>query len=409
MHAQRSRREFLALLGSAGVGALAGCSPRDAPAEAAASPPAKVAAKVVAKVVAPPPQLLASPGIVKPLPAGVFIARGDNNAETRLESLAQDALITPTSHFYVRSHGPTPRLDAATWRLEISGEGVERPVTLTYDELTALPSVTITRFIECAGNGRAFYEEQLAAPAEGDPWRHGAFGVATWTGVPLATVLRRAGLRPGAAWVMPVSLDSARFARPMPLEKSLADDTLIVHRMNGEPLPPDHGFPARVLVSGWVGAASVKWLGAIEVSNSEPKVETNTESYVMLGPDHPKPPVPLTTLRVKSAVALPWPATLPAGKRTISGFAWSPSGKIARVEVSVDGGLTFQPARLVGDNLPLAGTRWQFDLEAVPGDMFVMSRAVDERGDGQPALAEQKWNEKGYLFAAPVPHPIRVT
>ncbi|MCY1056820.1 sulfite oxidase [Nannocystis sp. SCPEA4] len=374
-----SRRQLLTLLGGAAV--FAACRSRNAPTSGA---------------------------LVKALPPETFIPHEPYSAETRLDSLPTDSLITPTASFYVRNHGPTPLIAADTWSLRVDGEGVARPLSLSYAQLLTMPSVRAIRYLECAGNGRAYFDELMHRPAEGSPWRDGGYGVAEWIGVRLAEILHAAGLRPNAAWVTPISLDGEGYARPMPLAKALADDTLVAHSMNGAPLPPDHGFPARVVVPGWVGAASVKWVGALEVTVRQPSVKMNTEEYVFLGPDYPKPPPPLTTGVVKSAVCLPWPAVLPPGRQPISGLAWSPFGRIARVEVSLDGGRTYRPARLVGDNLPVAGVRWQFDLDAVPGDMTVTPRAVDEYGNGQPDLAAQKWNEKGYLFAAPVPHPLHI-
>lgn len=374
-----SRREFLTL--AAGAAAWAACRSQSAP---------------------------GNEGLIKSRSPDVFIQHGLYNAETRLESLPSDSLITPTASFYIRNHGPTPTIASETWSLQVFGDGVARPLRLSYLELTSMPSVRVIRYLECAGNGRAYFGELMGRPAEGSQWRDGGYGVAEWTGVPLAAILQRAGVRPHAAWVMPVSLDGERYARPLPLGKAMADDTILAYAMNGAPLPPDHGFPARVLVPGWVGAASVKWVGTLEVTARRPAVQMNTEDYVFLGPDYPLPPPPLTTLVVKSVVCLPWPAVLAAGRQTVAGLAWSPFGKIAGVDVSLDGGRNFHPARLVGDNLPVAGTRWQFDFDAGPGDLTVTPRAVDEHGHGQPSLAEQKWNEKGYLFAAPVPHPLHI-
>ncbi|WP_177325892.1 sulfite oxidase [Nannocystis exedens] len=379
----RSRRRFLALAGGGGITAALACAPGAGRARG-------------------------GPELVKALSPELFIRHGAHNAETRLESLPVGRLVTPIDRFYVRNHGPTPRLSPADWRLEIHGDAVERPVSLTYEELVALPTMTITRYLECAGNGRAYFPDLLGLPVDGDPWRDGAYGVAEWTGVPLSSLLALAGLRDSAAWVMPVGLDAEGYARPMPLAKAMMADTILAHRMNGEALPMDHGFPARVVVPGWIGAASVKWVGALEVTAQQPAVAANTEDYVMLGADYPGPPPVLTALVIKSAVCLPWPAVLPAGRRTIHGLAWSPFGKIARVDVSLDGGRTYpRAARLVGDNLPVAGTWWELDVEAPPGDLTVTPRAVDEHGHTQPPLVQQRPNDKGYLFAAPVPHPIR--
>jgi DMSO/TMAO reductase YedYZ molybdopterin-dependent catalytic subunit len=200
--------------------------------------------------------------------------------------------------------------------------------------------------------------------------------------------------------------------RPLPLDKALDEDTLLAYSMNGEPLPPDHGFPARVVVPGWVGAASVKWVGRIRVSEQPLRVRANTEEYVLVGPDHAPgdhaPGPPLTTQVPKSAVALPWPAELRAGTQRVVGWAWSPFGTIERVDVSLDGGRTFRSARLLGPNEPRAGTRWDLTFLAEPGRMSITPRARDSAGHQQPRLREQLWNAKGYLFGAMVAHPVRV-
>lgn len=182
--------------------------------------------------------------------------------------------------------------------------------------------------------------------------------------------------------------------------------------MNGEIIPPDHGFPARVLVPGWVGINSIKWVGRVRVSTAPIHVDKNTESYVFIGPDYQaEPPArgpALTTQVIKSACALPWPATLSAGAQRIVGYAWSAFGKIARVEVSTDGGQTFREAALTGPNIEQAGVRWEFTFTAQPGEMTITPRATDDKGNPQIDLAQQKWNQLGYLFSAPVPHPVKV-
>jgi DMSO/TMAO reductase YedYZ molybdopterin-dependent catalytic subunit len=219
-------------------------------------------------------------------------------------------------------------------------------------------------------------------------------------------------VKKGAVSVMPVGLDGSKIQRPMPVAKAMEEDTLLAYRMNGEDLPVDHGFPARVIVPGWAGAASIKWVGSIQVSDTPLFVKMNTMEYVLIGPDYrPEPPAegPAVTLQtVKSAVALPWKATLRAGKHVVRGFAWSPNGSIARVDVSLDGGKTWKPAELVGPNLPRAGVRWELAIDAKAGELTITPRATDEAGTSQPALSEQRWNKKGYLFGAPVPHPVTI-
>jgi DMSO/TMAO reductase YedYZ molybdopterin-dependent catalytic subunit len=395
------RREFLALLVTSGAGAvLAACAP-----EARGRAPVRAPA-------GPEPEQGGLRSIIKPTPESDFIVHSPGNAEMRFERMARERYVTPNHLFYVRTHGAAPILSEKTWRLSITGSGVDKPLVLTYDELLALPSKTITRSIECAGNGRSFYDSLLGKKAGGDQWRLGAYGIAEWTGVPLAELLRRARIRKSAVEVMPVGLDVARVERPMPLTKALEEDTILAYRMNGETLPVDHGFPARVVVPGWVGVASVKWVGEIRVSETPIAVKWNTDEYVMIGVDYPPAPPakgpPLTTGVPKSAVALPWPATLREGPQTVTGYAWSPFGKIERVDVSLDGGKTFRAATLVGPNIERAGTRWELSFEAKAGEMTITPRATDEKGNTQPELGMQKWNLKGYNFGAPVPHPVTV-
>jgi sulfane dehydrogenase subunit SoxC len=413
-----SRRRLLELLAWSGAGAvLGGCDPAPVPPPVGTPVPAQTAASSASAATSAPAATTAATAtaapsaVSKPTPASMFILHSGNNAEMRFEAMAGPGHVTPNARFFVRSHGTTPLLDARTWKLSIEGGGVERPFQLTYDELIKLPARTLARYVDCAGNGRSFYESLLHRKAKGDPWRLGGWGIAEWTGVPLSDLLRRAGIKPGAVDVMPVGLDDARIERPMPVAKAMEDDTLVVYRMNGEPLPAEHGFPARVLVPGWAGIASVKWVGAIRVSETPLWVKTNTEDYVLIGPDYPpQPPAkgPVITLQVaKSAVSLPWPATLVAGPQTLSGYAWSPAGKIARVDVSLDGGRTFRPARLVGPNIERAGVRWELEADVRPGDGTITPRATDDKGNTQPDVSAQRWNEKGYLFGAMVPHPVK--
>ena len=169
------------------------------------------------------------------------------------------------------------------------------------------------------------------------PWGQGAVSNAEWTGVSLSTVLDLAEVSPDAVDVMPVGLDEQHVARPMPLDIARRPQTLLAYAMNGDPLPPDNGYPVRAIVPGWIGTNSIKWVGQIVVSKEPLKVKWNTASYAMHGPDYPDDPA-LTFQPVKSVVALPWEAKLKAGPQTVRGFAWSPYGKVAKVEYSLDGG-----------------------------------------------------------------------
>jgi DMSO/TMAO reductase YedYZ molybdopterin-dependent catalytic subunit len=384
-----SRRRFLALLAGGGAALLGGLG---------------IPAGRLRPATAAPSDL-----IVKPTPPEYFNDFGSNK-EMRWEVMAGRGYEVPNEFFFVRDHSRTARLDAAAWRLRVEGTGVSRPRSFTYDEITAMPQVTVTKFIECAGNGRSFFEAQYGKRAEGGQWHLGAIGVARWTGVPLREVLDRAGLKPTARDVMPEGLDELKVRRPMPIAKATADDTLLVTAMNGQPLPPDHGFPARVLVPGWVGVANIKWVGRIEVSEQAIYSAWNTDSYVMIGPDYrPVPPAKgpvLTFQAVKSAFELPWDGTIPAGPRRLTGRSWSGTGRIAKVEVSLDRSITWRPARLQEPNLPQAWVRWDLDWDARPGTYSLRARATDDQGRTQPAGVP--FNEQGYLYWAVVGHPLTV-
>jgi sulfane dehydrogenase subunit SoxC len=344
---------------------------------------------------------------VKPLPPEIFIDHGLNQ-ETRLETIK--GYLTPSSHFFVRNHTPTPVLDVRTWRLRVEGEAVDRPLDLGFDDLQRLPSRSVVSYVECAGNGRGFFKEFMGKPASGTQWRFGGIGVSEWTGVPLGAVLEMARVRRGTPRdilnVLVEGLDSVKVNRPMSLAKALEEDTLLAYAMNGAPMPPDHGFPLRAIVPGWVGINNVKWVGRIEVRNSVIDVPTTTSTYVLEGPDYPSKVV-LRQQTIKSAVALPWGATLPAGRQRVRGFAWSPVARIGRVEYSLDRGATWTAATLDERNIARAWTQWDFEWNARPGDYVIITRAVDDRGNTQPATAP--WNAQGYGYNVPVPHPVKVS
>ncbi|MGH7431717.1 MAG: molybdopterin-dependent oxidoreductase, partial [Candidatus Methylomirabilales bacterium] len=246
-----SRRRFLRLLaGGGGAAALATLGPWAAGAQSG-SPAQAQPAK---------PQIHA-----KPTPSELFIHHGTNQ-EMRWEAMYGRGYVMPNAMFFIRNHDPSPTIDVKTWRLTVEGPGVAHPLELTYEEILRLPSQSVVRYIECAGNGRVFHKEVLGKPAKGTQWRLGAYGVAEWTGVPLKEILDRAGLKRTAVDVMPTGLDTRKIERPMSVVKALEDDTLLVYAMNGDVLPADHGFPVRVLVPGWIGIANIKWVGRLLVS-----------------------------------------------------------------------------------------------------------------------------------------------
>ena len=363
---------------------------------------------------APPAAAQTADTIVKPLPPEWFTRIG-TNAEMRWDAVRELGYLVPNERFFVRNHTATPAIDPRTWQLRVHGSGLRRPdgIALTYRELRRMPSRTITAAIECAGNGRSFFASQQGTPATGSAWKLGAIGVARWRGVPLRAVLERAGLTRHAVDVLPVGLDAevgtdGHVRRPLPIAKAL-DDVLVAYEMNGAPLPPDHGFPVRLVVPGWVGIASIKWLGELEVADHPLVSPWNTTSYRMVGPDYPPDAPPLTVQPVKSAFALPWEAPLARGRTVrLEGRSWSGAAAIAHVEVSTDGGARWQRARLHGPNPPRAWVRWSVPWRpGVAGRHELLARATDRAGRRQPASVP--FNQAGYQFWAVVRHPVVVT
>jgi sulfane dehydrogenase subunit SoxC len=347
--------------------------------------------------------------VIKPTPKELFNDFGSNK-EMRWENMYERGYLVPNELFFVRNHTRTPVVDVKKWRLKIEGSGVEVTKELSYDEVLSLPSVSVIRYVECAGNGRSFFETASGKKADGTQWKLGAIGVAEWTGVPLTELLDRAGIKKSARDVMPEGLDDLKVRRPLSVAKALEADTLLVYAMNGQPLPPDHGFPARLLVPGWIGVANIKWLGRMEVSEKPLFSNWNTDTYVLIGPDYkPEPPAKgpvLSNQNVKSALELPWGGELSATRRLVRGRSWSPFGKIAKVEYSLSQGKNWQTATLREPNVATAWVRWDFDWETKPGKHAIRVRATDEKGNAQPDAVT--FNQQGYLYNAVVDHPITV-
>ncbi|MFD5464102.1 sulfite oxidase [Kitasatospora sp. NPDC127059] len=376
----------------------------------------------------PVPGSVNLPGIVKPLPAEWFVQR-DTNAEMRWEALrdadggAAVGRHVPVERFFVRNHTSTPLIDPDTWRLRLFGSGLrgapgpERAVEFGLADLRALPATRTDALIECAGNGRSYFHRQQGQRVPGTPWTLGSIGSAAWRGVRLAEVLRAAGLTDGAVDVLPTGLDPdyvvdgvnhGPVRRPLPITKAL-DDALLAYEMNGEPLTPDHGAPVRLVVPGWVGIASIKWVGDIEVADHPLHSPWNTEFYRMFGPDQPPGGgAALTTQVVKSAFELAEGARLEAGREhRLHGRSWSGTAPVRLVEVSTDGGRSWRAAEL--DEEPSTGgwTRWSATWRPDrPGRYELRARATDRRGATQPERAA--FNREGYLFGAVVAHPVTV-
>jgi DMSO/TMAO reductase YedYZ molybdopterin-dependent catalytic subunit len=360
--------------------------------------------------------------IVKPLPSEWFVRRNGLNAEMRWDSLGDVGYRIPNERFFVRNHAPTPVIDVDAWRLGVFGRGLgqrrdrDHAVRFGYDELRGLPARTVTTVLECAGNGRTLFESRQGTPAPGTPWGLGAVGAAQWTGVPLSDVLRRAGITPAAVSVLAEGLDDpvreegvdlGRFRRALPVAKAL-DDTLIAYAMNGQPLPPDHGFPVRLIVPGWFGMASIKWLGWIEVSDRQLHSHWSTAEYRMIGPSYAGDEPPLGQGALNSAFELPSPAHLALGRRQwLHGRSWSGRGPVTRVEVSADHGASWAEAELMRPNLASAWVRWRYLWTPTrTGRHDLRARASDAAGRTQPDAVP--YNTGGYGFCAATDHPVWV-
>src|ERR1700733_8328042 len=253
--------------------------------------------------------------------------------------------LTPADHFFVRNHMHEPsELDAADWRLSIGGE-VDKPLTLSLSELSKLETHSVVNTLECAGNGRGLQRPQVP----GVQWEKGAVGTARFSGPRLRDLLQRAGVKSTGKYVMFRGLDEVPgkvppFIRSIPIEKALDADTLIATHMNGAPLTKHHGFPARALVPGWIGAASCKWLTEIKLLDSEFVGNFMSPGYRL--PNQPIKPGdavkpedthPVTALTVKSVIAGPSDgATIKTGKVSVQGAAWAGEADIAKVEISTD-------------------------------------------------------------------------
>jgi len=316
-----------------------------------------------------------------------------------------DSWITPNDLFYVRCHFYTPTVDQATWTLAIDGE-VGRPLTLGMADIRQMPRVTLPVTLECAGNGRAFFDP----PVAGTQWQRGAIGNARWTGVRLSDVLKRAGLKASGRYLWLDGADrplgtAPDFNRQLPIAKALDQDTLLAYEMNGQPLPVANGFPLRIIVPGWEGAYSVKWLTHIQVSDRE-----NDSFWVQTAYRYPKMNVapgavvdpkdmgPLTGLAVKSIITAPATGRAALGQPiAVTGFAWAGEANVVKVDVSTDNGSTWMPATLGKEKAPYAWRQFQHSWKPVErGSFVVLSRATDDKGRVQPSV--ERWNPSGYLW-----------
>jgi DMSO/TMAO reductase YedYZ molybdopterin-dependent catalytic subunit len=323
--------------------------------------------------------------------------------------------VTPVGMHYLLIHYDVPAVAAGAWRLHLGG-AVERTVSLSLAELRSLPSVTRRVTMECAGNGRAL----LAPRPVSQPWLTEAVGTGEWTGVPLRTVLEAAGVAGDAVEVLFTGLDRGFeggveqvYERSLPLSEALGEDALLAYELNGGPLPPQHGFPLRLVIAGWYGMAHVKWLDKITVLTQPFAGYQQAVGYRMYDADG-NAGAPVTRILPRSLTCHPGvpdfmsrERVLDAGPTVLEGRAWSGWGAIERVEVSVDGGATWEDARVEDPVDPRAWQGWSYDWDAsTPGAYVIASRATDAAGNTQPA--EPPWNLKGYANNAVERVPVTV-
>jgi sulfane dehydrogenase subunit SoxC len=291
--------------------------------------------------------------------------------------------MTPNDLLFERHHSGVPVIDPAKYKLVIHGL-VDRPMTFTLDDLKRLPSVSRIYFLECSGNGRGAYKD----PKPGMTAQNvdGMVCNGEWTGVMLSTILRETGTRPAAKWFLAEGGDSAKVSRSIPIEKAF-EDAMVVYAFNGEALRPANGYPVRLLLPGFEGNTCIKWLRRMELIEQPHMFKDETSKYT--------DPLPNNRARqfsffmdVKSIITSPsHPARIERGWREISGLAWSGRGKVQRVDVSTDGGRSWNPAELPDSVLSKAHTRFRFMWDWNGGPAMLMSRATDETGAVQPTRA----------------------
>ena len=327
------------------------------------------------------------------------IVRSESPLNLEMPFSTLDSFITPTKSFYVRTHFPVPAIDRDAWWLHVEGE-VEKAFAINYEQLMTFESVTAPVTLECAGNNRSFLEPKV----KGVQWHLGAVSTAEWTGVRLSTLLDQASPKPNACEVILEGADCGMledpkgppgeltFARSIPLEKARRD-VLLAYKMNGEDLPPEHGFPVRAIVPGWYAMASVKWLQRIIVTDRPFTGYYQTIDYAYWEKrDDIAELKPLTEVQVKAEIARPAENEIVPAKSSVCvrGGAWACDAEITKVELSTDGGATWSDTRLLGESKPNAWRFWEFDWQtpSQPGKQTLIARATDSLGRTQPVMRD---------------------
>ena len=359
-------------------------------------------------------------------PALIVRSETPYNAEPQLDRLRRSEL-TAQADFYVRSHGAIPKLTEADHRLRVGGRVQTRLDLSVADLRQRFAEHTVTAVMQCAGNRRA--DLQSVRPTSGDCWAPGAIGNAAWTGVALADVLRAAGADTDPA--LHVALDACdeveieqegrfTYGVSIPMAKAMSPEVLLAYAMNGEALAPEHGFPLRLVVPGFAGVRSPKWLTGITVQDQPSDNHMQQRDYKLLPPDVTadtvdwEQGVTIYGMPLNAAICEPAPhhgqsvAALPAGRTAVRGYAIATAREIVRVDVSIDGGRCWSQADLAPNSgAPWSWRFWSATVDLPRGEHELVVRAWDSAGQTQPASPEDTWNFKGYLCAAW--HRVRVS
>lgn len=331
-----------------------------------------------------------------------------------LEALRYET--TPVGLHYLLIHYDIPPVDLPTWRLEVNGL-VDRPLSLSIDELRARPTVTRAVTFECAGNGRALLEPRPVS----QPWLVEALGTGEWTGTPLRGLLEEAGIPAGAQEVLFTGLDRGvegeieqDYERSLSLADAMSDEVMLAYALNGDPLPPQHGFPLRLIVPGWYGMTNVKWLARVTLLGKPFTGYQQERGYrIRRQPDDEGEPV--TRMLPRALMVPPGVPDFATRRRfvrrgqpcLISGRAWSGHGAVEAVEVSVDGGATWEAAHVSAQADPLVWVAWRFSwLPVDAGETELCCRAYDSASNVQPL--GQSWNIQGYANNAVQRVPVTV-
>jgi len=340
----------------------------------------------------------------------VIVAQPENS-ETPLSELR--SWVTPNRLFFVRNHFDVPEIDRDAWRLRVTG-CIERELSLDWNAIQNLPARSVFATMECAGNGRSFLEQET----HGVQWGAGAIGHAEWVGVPLRLVLEQAGLTAAAREIVFTGADrgtepdhpqTMAFARSLPLDKALDEDTLLAVEMNGEPLTPEHGYPVRLIVPGWYGVASVKWLERIHVTDKAFHGYYQTVKYtVTRRTGRGLAAEVVGEMQPKSEILRPTPGEqCGVGLNRVVGVAWAGPDAVQAVEISTDGGRNWTQAELTGISAPYSWTLWQYSWRPEqPGPCQLVSRAVSSGGRMQPTKHDPLCG--GYLIHHSRPVTVEV-